>query len=154
MPEPYRATIYPRWSDQDLNGHVNHAAVVTLLEESRIQWRSTMPGNSTAAAAPTVVAALELNYRRPVVHGQDLTVELTVSRIGTSSFTIECAATQGGEVAVDGRTVLVSVWPETGTARPLTGQERRWLAEFQPSQDQTEAPGPQNSDPTPMELTQ
>ena len=87
MPEPYRARVSPRWSDQDLNGHVNHAAVVTLLEESRIQWRSTMPGLGTAGATPTVVAALELNYRRPVVHGQDLTVELAVTRIGTSSFT-------------------------------------------------------------------
>lgn len=149
MPEPYRATISARWSDQDLNGHVNHAAVVTLLEESRIQWRSTMPGNATDAATPTVVAALELNYRRPVVHGQDLAVELTVSRIGTSSYTLDCAATQSGEVAVHGRTVLVSVWPETGTARPLTGQERRWLAEFQPSQGRAKAPGPQISHPTP-----
>ncbi|MEC5179103.1 acyl-CoA thioesterase [Arthrobacter sp. CG_A4] len=153
MPEPYRARISPRWSDQDLNGHVNHAAVVTLLEESRIQWRATMPGRGTAAVTPTVVAALELNYRRPVVHGQDLTVELTVSRIGTSSYTLECMATQGGAVAVDGRTVLVSVWPETGIARPLAEQERRWLAQFQPRQDRTEAPEPQISDPTPMELT-
>lgn len=131
MPEPYRTRISPRWSDQDLNGHVNHAAVVTLLEEARIQWRATTPGARTAAATPTVVAALELNYRRPVIHGQDLTVELTVSRIGTSSYTLECAATQSGEVAVDGRTVLVAVSPETGAARPLADEERRWLAQFQ-----------------------
>lgn len=154
MPEPYRARISPRWSDQDLNGHVNHAAVVTLLEESRIHWRATMPGLRTVAVTPTVVAALELNYRRPVVHGQDLTVELTVSQIGTSSFTLECVATQCGVVAVDGRTVLVSVWPETGAPRPLAEQERRWLAQFQPGQCRTEAPGPQIFDPTPMELTQ
>ncbi|QDY89425.1 acyl-CoA thioesterase [Arthrobacter sp. UKPF54-2] len=131
MPEPYRARISPRWSDQDLNGHVNHAAVVTLLEEARIQWRATTPGTRTAAATPTVVAALELNYRRPVFHGRDLTVELTVSRIGTSSYTLECAATQSGEVAVDGRTVLVAVSPETGAARPLADAERHWLAQFQ-----------------------
>lgn len=153
MPEPYRARISPRWSDQDLNGHVNHAAVVTLFEEARIQWRATTPGTGTAAV-PTVVAALELNYRRPVIHGQDLTVELTVSRIGSSSYTLECAATQSGELAVHGRTVLVSVSPETGAARPLAEAERRWLAEFQLSPCRTEAPGPQISDPTPMELTQ
>lgn len=139
MPEPYRARISPRWSDQDLNGHVNHAAVVTLLEEARIQWRATAPGARTASATPTVVAALELNYRRPVIHGQELTVELAVSRIGTSSYTLECAASQGSEVAVDGRTVLVSVAPETGAARPLGEAERRWLAEFQLSQGRTEA---------------
>jgi len=154
MPEPYRVSVSPRWSDQDLNGHVNHAAVVTLLEESRIQWRSTMPGPGTPGVTPTVVAALELNYRRPVIHGQDLTVELTVCRIGTTSFTLECAASQGGKVAVDGRTVLVSVWPETGRARPLAEEERRWLADFQPGQRRNEAPAPQISDPISLELTQ
>lgn len=148
MPEPYRARISPRWSDQDLNGHVNHAAVVTLLEEARIQWRATTPGTRTATATPTVVAALELNYRRPVIHGQELTVELTVSRIGTSSYTLECTATQSGEVAVHGRTVLVSVSPETGAARPLAAAERRWLAEFQPSPCRTDPSGPQISHPT------
>ncbi|QDW28647.1 acyl-CoA thioesterase [Arthrobacter sp. KBS0702] len=137
MPEPYRTRISPRWSDQDLNGHVNHAAVVTLLEEARIRWRATTPGARTAAATPTVVAALELNYRRPVIHGQDLTVELTVSRIGTSSYTLECAGTQSGEVAVDGRTVLVAVSPETGAARPLADEERHWLAQFQLSSCRT-----------------
>lgn len=128
MPEPFRAKVSPRWADQDLNGHVNHAAVVTLLEESRILWRSSMPGHP--AGAPTVVAAMDLNYRRPVAHGEQLTVDLWVTRIGSSSFTLNCAATQGGLLAVDGHTVLVSVSPETGAPRPLEEPVRRWLADF------------------------
>ncbi|WP_426938752.1 acyl-CoA thioesterase [Pseudarthrobacter sp. S3] len=131
MPEPFRTTVSPRWSDQDPNGHVNHAAVVTLLEESRIRWRSGMPGHPWPAGAPTVVAALELNYRRPVTHGEDLTVDLWVTRIGSSSFTLNCEARQNGLLAVDGRTVLVSVTPEAGAPRPLEEPERRWLEDFQ-----------------------
>ena len=154
MPEAYRTRIRPRWSDQDLNGHVNHAAVVTLLEESRIQWRATLPGSRSAGATPTVVAALELNYRRPVHHGEDLDVELTVSRIGTSSFSLAFSGAQNGAVAVDGRTVIVSVWPETGTARPLAEHERRWLAQYQPTQSSTEPRQPLIPDDTPLELTQ
>ena len=131
MPEPFRTNVSPRWADQDLNGHVNHAAVVTLLEESRILWRSGMPGHPWPAGAPTVVAAIELNYRRPVTHGEDLTVDLWVTRIGSSSFTLNCAATQSGLPAVDGHMVLVSVSPETGAPRPLEGPARRWLETFQ-----------------------
>jgi acyl-CoA thioester hydrolase len=145
MPEPFRISVSPRWSDQDLNGHINHAAVVTLLEESRILWRF-VPGSPWPAGEPTVVAALELNYRRPVTHGEDLTVDLWVTRIGSSSFTLNCAATQSGLLAVDGHTVLVSVSPETGAPRPLAEPVRRWLEN---SQTQT----PQLSTRNPMEQT-
>ncbi|MBB1012843.1 acyl-CoA thioesterase, partial [Dietzia kunjamensis] len=27
-----------RWSDQDLYHHVNHARMITLIEEARIPW--------------------------------------------------------------------------------------------------------------------
>jgi acyl-CoA thioester hydrolase len=93
-----------------------------------------------------VVAALELYYRRPVTHGEDLIVDLWVTRIGLSSFTLNCAATQRGLLAVDGRTVLVSVSPETGAPRPLAEPVRRWLED---SQTQT----PQLSTRNPMEQT-
>ncbi len=154
MPEAYRTRISPRWSDQDLNGHVNHAAVVTLLEESRLKWRATMQGVHSTDAAPTVVAALELNYRRPIHYGEDLDVELAVSRIGTSSVGLEFTGTQNGAVAVEGRTVLVSVWPETGKSRPLAERERHWLAQFQPTPANTEPREPQIPDHPPLELTQ
>ncbi|MGN7199839.1 acyl-CoA thioesterase [Arthrobacter sp. SAFR-044] len=154
MSETYRTRVCPRWSDQDLNGHVNHAAVVTLLEESRIKWRSSMPGIGPAEATPTVVASLELNYRRPVHHGEDLEVELAVTRIGTSSFSLEFKGSQQGAVAVDGRTVLVSVQPHTGNSRPLADHERHWLTLFQPSHDNTDPQGTRVPDHTALELTQ
>ncbi|MDD1476382.1 acyl-CoA thioesterase [Arthrobacter sp. H16F315] len=154
MPEAYRTRISPRWSDQDLNGHVNHAAVVTLLEESRLKWRATMQGVHSTDVAPTVVAALELSYRRPIHYGEDLDVELAVSRIGTSSVDLEFTGTQNGAVAVEGRTVLVSVWPETGKSRPLAERERYWLAQFQPTPANTEPREPQIPDHPPLELTQ
>lgn len=93
-----------------------------------------------------MVAALELNYRRPVVHGEDLTVDLWVTRIGSSSFTLNCAATQSGLLAVDGHTVLVSVSPDSGAPRPLTEPVRRWLENF-PAQ------GHQLSTRNPLEQT-
>lgn len=154
MPEGFRTRVCPRWSDQDLNGHVNHAAVVTLLEESRIKWRSGMSGTDPAEPTPTVVASLELNYRRPVHHGEDLEVELTVSRIGSSSFSLEFTGSQHGTLAVEGRTVLVSVRPDTGKSRPLAQHERRWLAGFQRTQENSDPPGTRVVDHTPMELTQ
>ncbi|MET0316450.1 MAG: thioesterase family protein, partial [Rhodococcus fascians] len=34
----YHATITVRWSDMDAFAHINHARMVTLLEEARIEW--------------------------------------------------------------------------------------------------------------------
>ncbi len=153
MPEAFRTRISPRWSDQDLNGHVNHAAVVTLLEESRIQWRAAMPEIRPAEATPTVVAALDLNYRRPIRYGEDLDVELAVSRVGTSSFSLTFTGAQNGAVAVEGRTVLVAVLTETGESRPLADHERSWLARFQPTPASTEPREPQMTDSASLELT-
>lgn len=100
-----------------------------------------------------MVASLEVNYRRPVHHGEDLEVELTVTRIGTSSFSLEFRGSQHGAVAVDGRTVLVSVHPDTGTSRPLVENERRWLALFQPSQGDTDPQRKRVRNHTPLEHT-
>jgi acyl-CoA thioester hydrolase len=101
-----------------------------------------------------VVASLEVNYRRPVHHGEDLEVELAVTRIGTSSFSLEFRGSQFGAVAVDGRTVLVSVQPDTGKSRPLAEHERHWLTLFQPSHGTTDPQGKWVPDHTPLELTQ
>ena len=34
----YTAQVEVRWSDMDAFGHINHARMVTLMEEARIQW--------------------------------------------------------------------------------------------------------------------
>lgn len=31
-------TLALRWSDQDANGHLNNARIVTLMEESRVRF--------------------------------------------------------------------------------------------------------------------
>ncbi len=61
-----------RWSDQDPNGHVNNAAIVTLLEEARVRWRlaAIAEGGMEASAVAFVVVRLELDYLRSVVFGK------------------------------------------------------------------------------------
>src|SRR5690606_6671130 len=45
MPRTFTITVPIRWSDLDLNGHVNHARIATLLEESRLAWRRSAVAN-------------------------------------------------------------------------------------------------------------
>lgn len=131
MPNAYVVSIPVRWSDIDVNGHVNNARVGTLLEEARVIWRAdavSIDGILSFGSSP-VVASATTHYRRPIEYGPELTVEVTITRVGTSSYTMGYVARQLGEIVVDASTVMVPVGP-TGKSRPLDESERDYLSRW------------------------
>lgn len=130
MAEEFRAHVFVRWSDQDINGHVNNARVATLLEEARIQWRRHVVSAAAAAETTTLVASLTLHYRRPIEFGQDVDVDIWVVRIGTRSYTMGYAGYQDGNLVLDASTVMVSLDDATGRARALDTSEKAYLERY------------------------
>lgn len=122
--QAFECTIPVRWSDQDANGHVNNARVVTLLEELRIaaylDWLDSTPD----AGLPRVVRSLSVDFRRPVHHRRALTGRLWISRIGTSSFVVEHLLLQDGAPAVAAEATVVQLEPDHSRARPLEAELR------------------------------
>lgn len=133
-PGKYRTDVYVRWSDQDINGHVNNARVATLLEEARIAWRSNAAGrfDSSVFDTPPLVASATLNYRRPIEFGFALTVELWVQRIGSKSYTLAYEGRQDGALVLDATSVMVQMATGEGRARALNDGERQYLAQCTP----------------------
>lgn len=121
-----------RWSDQDINRHVNNARVVTLIEEARLAALAHWLGTEGIPdpAQPRVVVSLHLDYLRPIDHGPELTAQLKVAAVGRSSFTLDCDMLQRGQVAARARTVLVHMNPQTGSAVPLPVSVREALDEL------------------------
>ncbi len=120
-----------RWSDQDPNGHVNNAVIVTLIEEARVQWRLT--SISEGGLDPefvALVANITLDYRRPVVFGAELVVTISVSTVGTRSYTLAYAARQAQRLVFEATTVMVAVGPD-GQPRELLDYERAFLRDWQ-----------------------
>lgn len=117
-----------RWSDQDRNGHVNNALIVTLLEESRVKWRlaGIAEGGLDASMTALIVASLTVNFRKPVVYGSDVTVEIGIAAIGGRSVTLHHVGRQFDAVVFDA-TSVVAITGVDGT-RPLADSERRYLA--------------------------
>ena len=91
-----RTNVVVRWSDMDAYGHVNHSRTVTLLEEARVET-VFKPGTLTGSlGAGAVVAALQVNYCRQLVHDDSpLQVLMWVSRLRAADFTCatRCART-------------------------------------------------------------
>lgn len=115
-----------RWSDQDINRHVNNARVVTLLEEARISAISSWLGDEGVPdpSRPRVVVSLHLDYVRPIDHGPELCARVWVSEVGRSSYTVAYELVQDGRTAARARTVLVQMDPGTGRSTPLSADVR------------------------------
>ncbi len=121
-----------RWRDLDVYGHVNHVVYLTYLEESRDEWLGKVLGDP-AEVWNFVVARVEIDYRRELSLGDDVTVaRCRLARIGTSSVrTSERILTLAGEVAAEAEAVLVARDRDTGRSRPLTEEERDAFARVQ-----------------------
>jgi acyl-CoA thioester hydrolase len=122
-----RVRVDIRWRDLDTLGHLNQAVYHEYLEEGRSAFFGRLAERD--AAFPFVLARVELDYRREVRHSDGhVEVVTEVERVGRSSITVaNRIELPGGEVAAEGRSVLVAWDPEARGKRELTAAERAAL---------------------------
>lgn len=125
----YTATPEIRWSDMDILRHVNNARIVTLIEQARIDWLNTMRERD-AIGRPKLVARIELNYRRPVLYGPELRIDLGIGRVGNTSFSITCRGIQDDAVVFEGENTLVVLDREGEKPAPISADDREFLMQF------------------------
>ena len=118
-PRLLRVVFEVRWRDLDAFNHVNNANFLTYLEEARLRWLDTLPGPWIDATVAPLLAAVQVNYRRPIAWPGSIAVELYAERVGNSSLTLAhriVAADDDTVLHADGNTVLV--WTDRGNGRP------------------------------------
>jgi acyl-CoA thioester hydrolase len=130
-----------RWSDLDAYGHVNNAAMLTLLEESRISvfWSegdlqvdgvtdSATPGGDTL----TLIARQEVEYLAPIPYLREpLDVQLWIGRMGGASLDVcyEVCSPEGAEPHVPyARAASSIVLVDSTTLRPRRISDRERAA--------------------------
>ena len=115
-----------RWSDQDALGHVNNARIVTLMEEARIRW-TRQDGKAGRFEFGTVVASLQIDYKRPLHYQPEMLIRMGISRVGNKSFTVRGIGYQDGQPVFESTTVMVPLAADGVSSRVLSDQERSWL---------------------------
>ncbi|MGO2027310.1 MAG: acyl-CoA thioesterase [Brevibacterium aurantiacum] len=118
-----------RWSDQDMLGHVNNARMITLIEEGRIRWLHEAKAGSLTGGG-MLVANQSIDYLLPVMYGPELTMTVTIKRIGNSSFTVHTRGDQSGQKVFNSDVVLVHIDRETGKPSPIPEGIRSILGEY------------------------
>lgn len=110
-----------RWRDMDAFGHVNNAAYLGYVEEARVAWFRSLGDDWASGRSAPILAAVTMNYRRPMRWPEDVVVELLAERLGNRSVTLGHRIVSAHDASVayaDGNAVLVWVDRE-GTTVPL-----------------------------------
>ena len=111
-----------RWRDLDAFNHVNNSKFLSYLEEARLQWLMTLPGEWIDENIAPVVAAAHINYLRPIEWPNEIAIELFVERLGNTSLTIGhriLGATDSNALYADGNVVMVWIDKQGGKAAAL-----------------------------------
>jgi acyl-CoA thioester hydrolase len=126
--EEIRIQIDLRSRDLDFLGHLNQAVYHELLEEGRgalFEQLGALDGGFFF-----VLARVELDHRQEIRRDHSpVTVVMRVESVGRSSVTVAHDIIRGdGQVAAEGRSVLVAWDRDARRSRPLSESERAALA--------------------------
>lgn len=99
-----------RWREMDALGHVNNAQYLSYVEEARVNWFKSMRSDWDAQPASPVVAAIHIDFRKPIHWPEAIEVRLLAAKKGSKSVTIGHQIVSAGNPAcvyAEGYTVLV-----------------------------------------------
>ena len=110
------------FQDTDAGGVVYHASYVNFMERSRTEWLRTF-GYSNAGLMKElgvvfVVRSLKLDYLKPALLDDLVTVTSKINEVGRSRFTLLHEILRGEELLTEGEVHLVCV--DVKTFKPVS----------------------------------
>ena len=124
---------FVRWDDLDAMGHVNNAKYLTFAQEARFLWATEEFSGAMQETSliGMVVARADIDFIAPIYEGgKFVDVEITIGKVGNSSFDMLFTISDEGTVLAKVKTVQVAVNVETMKSRPLTDKEREFLSKY------------------------
>ncbi|KQR98909.1 thioesterase [Williamsia sp. Leaf354] len=132
----FLVTVPVRWSDMDVFAHINHARMVTLLEEARIPWLFYDERPTAGLRTGCLVADLNVRYQGQLRHEQSpIEVTMFTTTVRAVDFTVgyevrPAHADPQSKPAVVASTQLVSFDVDTQMPRRMTTEEKDYLRSF------------------------
>lgn len=132
----FTAAMPVRWSDQDLYHHVNHARMITLIEEARIPWLFEEGIPSATLTAGAVMTELSVKYRGQITRADGpIRVRMWCEKVGGAMFVARHevrgrATPDSAPAAVECTATIAAFDLATQRPRRFTRAERDYLMEF------------------------
>ncbi|MGV9859291.1 acyl-CoA thioesterase [Gordonia sp. NPDC003425] len=129
----FTAQIPVRWSDMDAFGHINHARMVTLMEEARIQWLLTAGDEYVPLIKSAMIVHVDIRYQSQLRHDDSpLRIGMWIKGFRSVDFTIGYEirgreAPDAQRAACVASTQMAVVDIEAHSLRRLTPTEKDYL---------------------------
>ena len=104
---PVTLEIQTRYDDLDMQGHVNNAAGVVILQEARANFNRVAGLPALMGSLRTMVASLTVEYAGELYHPAPILVSTGVIAVGRTSFTLAQVARQEGTTRLFAQVVMV-----------------------------------------------
>ncbi|MBB4133817.1 acyl-CoA thioesterase [Gordonia humi] len=130
------AHVPVRWSDMDAFGHINHARVVTLMEEARIAWLLSAGDEYAPLIKSAMIVHVDIRYQAQLRHEDSpVRVGMWIKGHRSVDFTIGyeirgATASDDDRAACVAFTQMAVVDVENHRLRRLTDTEKGYLKEW------------------------
>ncbi|MGB2921404.1 MAG: thioesterase family protein [Mycobacterium sp.] len=128
----FTAPVHVRWSDIDMYQHINHATMVTLLEEARIPFLRE-PFGEEITTIGLLIAEVNIVYKGQLrLVDSPLQVTMWSKRVRAVDFTMgyevrSVGAPRDSKPAVIAETQLAAVHIEEQRLQRLSERQRQYL---------------------------
>ncbi|TFV59688.1 acyl-CoA thioesterase [Mycobacterium sp. PS03-16] len=129
------APVHVRWSDIDMYQHINHATMVTILEEARIPFLRE-PFEADITTVGLLIAEVNISYKGQLrLIDSPLQVTMWSKRVRAVDFTIgyevrSVGAPADSKPSVIAETQLAAVHIDEQRLVRLTPEQRDYLQRF------------------------
>jgi acyl-CoA thioester hydrolase len=124
-----------RWGDCDMLGHINNVEYLRYYESGRLDYFHRVLDIETGGEPrdSLILADIQATFLRQIHHPTALEVGTRVSRLGDSSFTIDCAIFAPGEDEPRSLSRAISVWfdYQSDRSKPIPDAIRRSIEKFE-----------------------
>jgi acyl-CoA thioester hydrolase len=132
----HRHAAQLRWSDPDMLGHVNHARILSLVEDARMGFLAISPTVSAEhgrSPRGIILARIEVDYLHQVLYrvGESLPVESWISKLGTKSLSMRQEMYQNDRVVLRSDAICVAYDYDADASRPFEPDEREFWSSYQ-----------------------
>jgi acyl-CoA thioester hydrolase len=106
----HRTRLDVRFRDIDAFRHVNNASFFAYIEEARIRYLIDVLQLDAVERMPMILAAVKIDFRAPILFGQEVDIGTVVDWIGRSSFSMShrLIASPDGLLVAEADTILVA----------------------------------------------
>jgi acyl-CoA thioester hydrolase len=136
--EPFRHRLRVRWSECDLQGVVFYPNYLAYFDHALTElWREAVGpyAQITELGIDLLVAEAHVRYRASARFDEEIEIVASVTRLGTSSMSMDLTVERSadGALLAEGRLRHVFVHPESFEKREMPPDVREGLARFAPT---------------------